>query len=80
MVEPSAVNRTHQVHVYGSLNSHDWQPLLRWEKDRWPMSFFQYGNAFLPGGKNTTGLLALTTVAVAPGDLATTVWRVSHYP
>ena len=65
MVEPSEVNRDRHVRVYGSGQSaQGWQPLLEWQKDRWPMTLFQYGNAFLPDGNNTTTVLAVTTVAV----------------
>src|SRR5271167_1599579 len=65
MVEPSEVNRDRYVRVYGSgVGAQTWQPLLSWQKDPWPMGLFQYGNAFLPDGTNTTSFLALTTVAV----------------
>jgi hypothetical protein len=40
------------------------------------MGSFQYGNAFLPDGKNTTGLLAVTTIAVEQSDLEASIWRV----
>jgi hypothetical protein len=40
------------------------------------MRLFQYGNAFLPDGTNTTRLLAVTTVAVERADLETTLWRI----
>jgi len=76
MVEPSAVNRSSDVRLYGSRDGRNWKELLAWEKDRWPMGLFQYGNAFLPDGKNTSGLLALTTIAVREGDLQTSLWRI----
>jgi hypothetical protein len=41
------------------------------------MDLFQYGNVLLPDGRNTSGLLALTTVAVEQGDLATSLWLVN---
>jgi hypothetical protein len=80
MVEPSEVNRDSDVRVYGSMNADGetrWEPLLAWKKDRWPMRFFQYGNAFFAAGDNTTPFLALTTVAVDPDDLATSIYRVN---
>ncbi|MBS1850843.1 MAG: hypothetical protein JST79_08020 [Acidobacteria bacterium] len=77
MVEPSQVNADRHVRLYGSLHGGDWQPLLAWKKDGWPMRFFQYGNAFLPGGENTSGLLALSTIAVQGHDFETSVWRVN---
>jgi hypothetical protein len=75
MVEPSTVNATKNVCLYGSADGADWQPLAHWTKDAWPTKYFQYGNALLPDGRNTSGILALTTIAVHPGDLETTFWR-----
>lgn len=77
MVEPSAVNHSRDVCLYGSGDGNEWNRLLRWNKDRWPMSLFQYGNAFLPDGDNTSGCLALTTVAVEGADFETSIWRVT---
>jgi len=78
MVEPSEVNRDPHVRVYdceiGSNVSEAWQPLLAWKKDRWPMGLFQYGNAFLPDGNNTTNFLAVTTVAVEADDMVTSLY------
>ena len=76
MVEPSAVNPDRKVCVYGTADGERWRRALVWNKDRLPMGLFQYGNAFLPDGRNTTDLLAVTTVAVNPGDLETSLWRV----
>ena len=76
MVEPSEVNRERQVRVYGSGGAEDWRPLLAWKKDRWPMSLFQYGNAFLPDGDNSTPYLALTTIAVEADDMVTSLYSV----
>jgi hypothetical protein len=76
MVEPSAVNTDRHVRVYGSADGALWQPILERKKDCWPMGLFQYGNAFLPDGKNTTNLLAVTTFAVEHADLETTIWRI----
>jgi len=41
-----------------------------------PMRYFQYGNAILPDGYNSTNYLAATTIAVQDADLVTTVWEV----
>ena len=76
MVEPSEVNHTQEVGLYGSLDGGNWKRTLTWKKDRWPMGLFQYGNAFLPDGQNNTNVLAVTTVAVARDDLETSLWRV----
>jgi hypothetical protein len=77
MAEPSEVNPTDHVSLYGSADGVYWAPLGDWSKDRWPMKFFQYGNVFLPDGANTTDLLALTTIAVADSDLETSLWQVT---
>ena len=76
MVEPSAINSDRNVSVLGSADGLHWQCLLQRKKDHWPMGLFQYGNAFLPDGKNTAGLLAVTTIAVEHGDLETSISRV----
>jgi len=76
MVEPSRANLDPNVRLYGSLDGSDWRPLMKWKKDFWPMSPFQYGNAVLPDGRNTTEFLAVTTVAVDHDDLKTSIWRV----
>lgn len=79
MVEPSDINRTQESHLYGSPNGSNFQSLLRWQKDRWPMRFFQYGNIFLPDGNNTTNFLALTTIAIKSADLETTIWKIRRH-
>jgi hypothetical protein len=78
MVEPSAVNPDRHVRVFGTADGQDWSELLQWQKDIWSMKYFQYGNAFLPDGTNTTNFLALTTVATACDDLVTTIYQVDH--
>ena len=79
MVEPSEVNRDRHVRVYGGTSSADsqaWHPLLAWQKDHWPMALFQYGNALMPDGNNTTRFLAVTTIAVQSDDLVTSIYAV----
>jgi hypothetical protein len=77
MIEPSEVNCDRMVRVYGAdVKSPDlWQPLLEWKKDALPMRFFQYGNAFLPDGENSTSFLAVSTIAVQSDDLATSLYK-----
>src|ERR1700733_5295232 len=75
MVEPSQINSSCDVGLYGSRDGVNWRRLAQWKKDRWPMGLFQYGNAFLPNGKNTSGLLATTTIAVERSDMETFIWR-----
>ncbi|HWZ83120.1 MAG TPA: hypothetical protein VNW47_10870 [Terriglobales bacterium] len=76
MVEPSAVNVDSEVHIAGSREGISWHTLSRWKKDRFPLRYFQYGNAILPDGENTTRILAATTVAVEQDDLTTILWEV----
>ncbi len=76
MIEPSAVNTSREVHLAGSRDGTNWQVLARWKKDNLPMRYFQYGNAFLPDGENSTRYLAATTIAVETDDLVTTLWEV----
>jgi len=78
MVEPSAANLDRRARVYGRADGLEWQSLLQWEKDPWPMGLFQYGNVIFPDGENTSGLLALTSIAVTPGDMETSLWQVEH--
>lgn len=77
MVEPSEVNRDRHVRIYGGHGSHGWHSRLAWRKDRWHMGLFQYGNASLPDGNNTTPYLAVTTIAVESDDLTTSLYSVS---
>ena len=78
MVEPSEINRDPMVRIYGAQanNPRRWEPLLSWRKDRWPMKFLQYGNAFLPDGIKPTQYLAVTTVAVELDDMVTSIYSV----
>jgi hypothetical protein len=76
MIEPSSANPDRNVRLYGSLDGSQWRDLMQWKKDFWLMSLFQYGNAVLPDGRNSTDFLALTTVAVDGDDLKTSIWRV----
>jgi hypothetical protein len=78
MVEPSRVNPDRTVRVYGAdlRGGESFRPLIGWTKDRWPMRWFQYGNAFLPDGNNQTSCLALATTAVDSDDMVTSLFAV----
>jgi hypothetical protein len=78
MIEPSDVNLDRFVRVYqgSGRNPGDWKSVLAWQKDRWPMNFFQYGNAVFPDGNNTTSCLAVTSVAVQADDLVTSIYSI----
>ena len=75
MVEPSLINQSRAVSVFGSQDGISWNQLVEWQKDKWSHKFFQYGNAFLPDGNNTTNFLAASTMAVEDADLQTSIWR-----
>ncbi len=77
MVEPSSVNMDRHARLYGSADGRSWHSPLAWQKDRWPMGLFQFGNIFLPDGANTTGILALTTLALKGADLETSLWKMT---
>jgi len=80
MVEPSEVNRDREVRLYGVdiANPQSWEPLLGWKKDALPMGLFQYGNAFLPDGENTTPFLAASTIAVESEDQCTSIFGITE--
>jgi len=80
MVEPSEVSLTRLVNLTGSYNGTNWQKIAAWRKDRWPMRLFQYGNAVLPDGDNSTEFLAATTAAVQNADCFTSIWRTHANP
>jgi hypothetical protein len=75
MIEPSNVNLGRHVRLYGGRSNGRWCPVLNWKKDGWPMRFFQYGNACLPDGENSTQYVALTTIAVERDDCVTTIFQ-----
>jgi hypothetical protein len=76
MVEPSTRNPDRCVRIFGGRDGQDWRPLLAWKKDRWPMRFFQYGNAILPDGENSTPYLAVTTTAVESEEMVTSLYAI----
>ncbi len=80
MVEPSAVNHDHHVRIYAGQTADAntaWHPVLSRQKDIWPMALFQYGNAMMPDGDNTTPFLALTTIAVKSDDQVTSLYAIT---
>ena len=77
MIEPTKLNHSKNVTIVGSPDGIAWQPLASWSKDRWPMRFFQYGNAFFASGENTSDFLAASTIAVDGADIQTSIWRSS---
>ncbi len=76
MIEPSSVNTSREVNLAASRDGTNWQVVAYWKKDWLPLRYFQYGNAFLPDGKNNTRYLAATTIAVETDDLVSTLWEV----
>jgi hypothetical protein len=78
MVEPGRVNPDRYVRLYASSGQtlQSWQSVALWPKDMWPLGLFQYGNALLPDGGNSTPYLAVTTVAVSSEDQVTSLYSV----
>jgi len=76
MVEPSKANPDRNVRLYGAdiSNPESWRSFLGWQKDPLPKGLFQYGNAFLPDGNNTSSFLALSTIAVESDDQCTSLY------
>lgn len=50
-VEPGPGIQTQAVHLVGSPNSIDWQELVSFQKDRYPMRGFGFGSLSLPSGE-----------------------------
>src|SRR5262249_8403722 len=75
MVEPSNVNRTRCVSLIGSCDGSEWEQFASWQKDSWPMRFFQFGNAFFQDGNKSTELLTVMSLAVRGADRVTRIWR-----
>ena len=61
--EPSPVNEQRVVEVWAARGGGGWRPLLRLEKDRWPMKLFQYGQVRFPAGKGADGEVWLCPMA-----------------
>lgn len=53
-VEPSEANRSRDAVLYASRDGERWSVLARHPKDRWPVSYCQFGQIILPGGHNET--------------------------
>ena len=76
MVEPSEVNLDRHSRLFGTTDTNRWETVLSWKKDKYPQRLFQYGNTLLPDGENTSGLLAVSSIAVEDHDLETSIWRI----
>lgn len=59
-VEPSRVNKQRYAELWGASNGTDWKLLAKFKKDSLPLKYFQYGQLFLPNGKNESGTVWLT--------------------
>lgn len=62
-VEPSRVNTTRHVEVWGSADGGTWTIVRRIKKDIWPMKYFQYGQVLFPAGPGDGKNLWLTPIA-----------------
>ncbi len=61
--EPSKVNRSRQVTVWGAKMGEAWHEIMTFQKDLFPMKAFQYGQVMFPAGPGTEGHLWLTPYA-----------------
>ena len=66
MVEPSEVNLETKPFCMAAPTEFSGRSEFAWKKDRWPMRLFQYGNAFLPDGPNSTDFSPLDHGCVKP--------------
>jgi len=80
--EPSPVNLDPCSTLYGSADGQHWEVVARWRADRWSRGMrwlaavFQMGRVLLPKGKNRTGYLFATTVAVEGADGILHCWKI----
>lgn len=68
VVEPSRVNKTRYVEVWGSKDGNSWQVVHRFKKDIWSMKYFQYGQAFFPAGPGDDENLWINPFATKNGE------------
>jgi hypothetical protein len=61
--EPSRLNTSRYVYIWGSQNGKKWKRIAGFRKDIWPMKLFQYGQIFFPSGENNTRHLWFTPFA-----------------
>ncbi len=77
MAEPSQVNTDKEVCIFQSRLGSRFEKRVSWQKDRWPMKYFQYGNLIFPDGDSPTSLLAFSTIAVRDGDMRTYIRKIA---
>ncbi len=61
--EPSEINNTQSVELWGSSDGENWKCITTFQKDRWNMKLFQYGQLLFPAGKGDDRNLWLTPFA-----------------
>jgi len=61
--EPSQVNSTKTVSIWGSADGSEWKRIASYSKDTWPSKYFQIGQIVFPQGENDTGYLFYTPLA-----------------
>lgn len=71
-VEPSRVNTSNFVCIWGSRDGRNWREVAKYKKDFWPSKYFQIGQIYFPEGNNSTGYLFYTPLAT---DFDMTVQR-----
>jgi len=61
--EPSPVNDTRNAHLWFSVDGEAWHDVATFEKDRWSMRYFQFGQLLLPAGDPEFEFLVVSPVA-----------------
>lgn len=61
--EPSPVNDTRSAHLWFSEDGTNWHDVATFEKDRWSMKYFQFGQLLFPGGSPEFEFLVVSPVA-----------------
>ena len=68
--EPSRVNRSRDVVLWGSTDGETWKTYLNLRKDLWPKRLFQYGQILFPNGPGTPSSLWVTPLATRHDQLS----------
>ena len=70
-VEPGAVHTSGFVEVWRSVGGEVWEKIDHFEKDRYPMKYFQYGQVFFPNGIGNENVLFFTPFATKSSHCVT---------
>ena len=68
--EPSLVNRSRDVVLWGSVDGESWKAYMSFRKDLWPKRLFQYGQILFPNGPGMPSSLWVTPLATRHDQLS----------